>query len=94
MKMKWDGVTPEQYEAARDTVRWEEDIPEGAVFHVAWFADNAVHVVDVWESEDHWNRFVTGRLMPGVEEVGIRGEPQVKTFPAHAVFQPALAGRT
>ena len=29
MLMKWKGITPEQYDAARAAVRWEEDVPTG-----------------------------------------------------------------
>ncbi|WP_327316618.1 hypothetical protein [Streptomyces sp. NBC_01235] len=35
--------------------------------HVAWFADDAFHVLDVRESEEHVTRFIaTGFVSPGV----------------------------
>lgn len=42
MVMKWDGVTPDQYEKIRKTVNWEGDAPKGATFHVAGFNNNAL----------------------------------------------------
>lgn len=88
--MKWDGVTPAQYEKMRKSVDWETNTPPGAVFHIAGFKDNAIRVTDIWESEREFNNFVQTRLMPASKEAGIKGEPKVETFPAHAIFVPAL----
>ena len=30
------------------------------------------------------------RLMPGIEQVGVQGQPDVSWYEAHAYFQPAL----
>ena len=92
MKMRWDGVTPDQYDAAEKTVDWPSGIPEGAVHHVAWFTDGGLNVVDVWETEDDFNRFVEDRLMPGVQQVGIEGEPKVELHDTHRVFAAGYDG--
>jgi hypothetical protein len=86
MSMRWAGVTPEQYEEARQVVNWEGDVPDGAVLHVAYFDSNGIRVTDVWESEDDFNRFVESRLMPGVQQVGIQGQPDVEFYPVQNVF--------
>ena len=88
MIMKWNGVTPDQYEKLRKVVNWEGNKPKGAVFHVASFGKKGIRVTDIWESEADFNNFVQKRLMPGVKEVGIAGEPQTKIFPVHAIFVP------
>ena len=85
MKMRWDGATREQYEEARAKVGWEVSQPSGGHAHVCWFADGAMHVVDVWDSEADFNRFAEERLMPTVQEIGIPGQPQVEMHPAHAL---------
>jgi hypothetical protein len=90
MIMKWNGVTPGQYEQVRKTVNWEGNKPKGAIFHVASFGNNALHVTDIWESADDFNNFVQARLMPGVAQAGIQGQPLVETFPVHAIFVPDL----
>lgn len=90
LKMRWEGVTPDQYEALRPIVRWESDPPEGLVFHVAWFRDGGMTVLDVWESPAQFDDFMNGRLMPGIQQVGLEGQPQVKWIEAHAYFNPAL----
>jgi hypothetical protein len=86
MIMKWDGATPDQYEQVRKNVNWEGDKPKGAVFHVASFGNNALHVMDIWESQDDFNSFVQNRLMPGVMKAGIQGQPQIELYPVHATY--------
>lgn len=90
MLMKWDGITSDEYEEIRKEVDWEGNIPDGAVFHVAAFGNNAGHVTDIWESEDEMNSFIQNRLMPAVMKMGITTQPNVETFPVHAIFVPAL----
>jgi hypothetical protein len=88
MQMIWNGIGVEEYEAVRKHVNWEGDVPSGAIFHVMAVNDGGVRVTDVWESAEAFDAFVRDRLMPGVKELGIPGEPQVEILPAHAVFAP------
>jgi hypothetical protein len=90
MRMDWPEVTREQYDATLEAVGWEQTPPGGAIFHVAFFDEGGFKVVDVWESEEHFHRFVEDRLNPGIQQVGIEGEPKVTLTPAHRVFDPAL----
>ena len=88
MTMKWDGVTPDQYDKLRKVVNWEGNDPKGAVFHVAVFDASGIRVTDIWESQDDFNNFVQSRLIPGTAEVGIAGAPQVEFFTVHAIYVP------
>jgi hypothetical protein len=91
MYMDWPEVSAEQYDEACEKIDWEGDVPDGALFHVAWFDDETgFHVVDMWESAAQFNKFVEERLMPGVREIGIQGEPKVRLSEAHRVFTPAF----
>jgi hypothetical protein len=90
MNMRWDGVTPEQYEAAREQVGWEQRAPEGGLLHIASFADDGLRVTDIWETADDFNRFVEGRLMPVVREIGLQGDPDVTITAMHAVWNPGV----
>jgi hypothetical protein len=90
MIMRWAGVTPEQYEEAREKVDWEGDVPDGAMLHVACFDDSGLRVTDVWDSADQFNRFVEDRLTPAVQEIGIEGQPEVEFHPLQAVFNPGV----
>ena len=88
MSMKWDGVTPDQYDELRKSVRWEHEKPDGAVAHFAGFHNNSLRVTDIWESETDLNNFLHNRLMPGVAKIGIQTQPQVDVFPLYATFVP------
>jgi hypothetical protein len=90
MLMRWHGVTVDQYEEARSLVNWEGDVPDGAVLHIAGFDGDDLRVTDVWESPEQFQRFVDERLMPGVKEIGIEGEPEVRLYPLQAIFNPKV----
>jgi hypothetical protein len=89
MIMEWPGVTAEQYDAVRDIVHWERVLPPGGLAHIATVTPDGLRVTDVWDSAEDFQRFVDERLMPGVQQVGIAGEPKVEIFPNHALFLPA-----
>lgn len=90
MLMHWPEVSPEQYEAVRKEVNWENELPDGGKFHLAWFADDGFRVLDLWDSPQQFERFVNERLMPGVQKVGVQGQPNVQLSPSHALFIPNL----
>ena len=88
MNMRWRGVTQDQYDQVLSLVRWETDVPSGAKYHVASFDGDGLRVTDVWDSADDFNRFAQERLMPGVQQVGIAGEPEIEVTDAHRIFAP------
>ncbi|MEA2390516.1 MAG: hypothetical protein QOK31_625 [Solirubrobacteraceae bacterium] len=90
MHMHWPGVTPDQYEQVRRSVDWEGDLPDGAKLHVAGFDGDGITVLDVWESEEKFGAFQEQRLAPAVQEAGIEGPPDVRFYPLHGIFAPAL----
>ncbi|GEM_PF-3739379 len=85
MLMEWDGVTSEQYEAARKLVNWEGDVAPGGILHVAAFTDTGLRTADVWDSVEAFQTFVNTRLMPGVQQLGIpasRGSRSTRSTPS------------
>jgi hypothetical protein len=88
MAMRWDGVTQEQYDAVMERLRLDEDPPDGGMFHLAGPGEGGWRVVDVWESQEHFERFMNERLAATTQEVGLQGEPQVEFFPLHNVWAP------
>ena len=93
MSLQWPGLTPDQYDAVRARVRWEEEPPDGAVLHGAWFKPDGLHVFDIWDSEEQFQRFIAEKIMPAVKEVGIEGEPQTQISPLHRRFvAPGITG--
>jgi len=88
MLMHWPEVTEQQYQQVRKEVNWEGDPPVGAKLHVAWFAADGFHVLDLWDSAEEFESFVGQRLMPGVQKVGIQGQPVVQVETTTAIFAP------
>jgi hypothetical protein len=64
LTFSWPEITADVYDAVRKKVRREEDAPDGCVLHAAWFVDGSLNVMDIWESEDHFNRFIEARIAP------------------------------
>jgi hypothetical protein len=88
MEMKWPSISRDDYERAREAVNWEGDVPQGAMFHVAWF-EEGLRVLDLWESQQDFERFGSERLMPKLQELGIGSdEPDVQFHEVHAYFAP------
>jgi hypothetical protein len=90
MIMEWAGVTEEQYEATRKLVNWEREVPKGGMLHVSAITDKGLRVVDIWESAEEFKVFVDNRLMPGVQQLSIEGEPSVEIHPVHTLFTPTF----
>jgi hypothetical protein len=77
MHMVWAGITPDNYDAVCALANWEGDPPAGGLFHVASFADGALHVTDAWERAEDFEAFAANRLMPSVAGAGIVLDPPV-----------------
>lgn len=86
LNLRWAGVTPEQYDEVRDLVGWEETAPTGGRYHIAWFEDDGLHIVDVWDTPEQFQSFTDERLMAGVQKVGIETQPEVSFAPVHRVY--------
>lgn len=52
------------------------DAPDGLIMHSAGPSDDGWYVYDVWESQQHFDRFVQDRLMPALQDMGApMGQP-------------------
>jgi hypothetical protein len=91
MSLRWKGVTPEQYDAVRKIIDWDNHPIDGDLFHIAAFKDGELRVVDLWESPETFERFGEERLKPALAEAGLDGEPEIELYPAHNVYSPAYA---
>jgi hypothetical protein len=82
---KWDGITPGQYDALRENVGWERDVPAGMRSHVASFGGGVLRMTDVWDCEELFGTFVQTRILPGLRQLGIPGQPDMIIQAAHEV---------
>ncbi len=81
----WDGITPGQYDALRESVGWDRDVPAGMRIHVASFGEGVARMTDVRDSEELFATFVQTRILPGLRQLGIPGQPDMITQAAHEV---------
>jgi hypothetical protein len=81
----WDGITPGQYDALRELVGWDRDVPAGMRLHVASFGGGVLRMTDVWDSEELFGAFVQTRILPGLRQLGIPGQPDMIAQAAHEV---------
>lgn len=76
-------ISKSQYDALRAEVNWEKQLPDGGVVHAAAFDDSdRLHAADVWISADAMSAFVSNRLMPAVQKLGIE-PPDVSVHAVH-----------
>jgi hypothetical protein len=91
IRLKFAGGTQENYDAAHGVMDIDSNPPEGMIVHSAGPVDGGWGVIDFWESREAFDRFVSGRLMPGLHGLGDRGfpnPPDVKEFPVHNLQTP------
>jgi hypothetical protein len=91
LRIKFEGGTKDQYDAVNAQMGVEGNPPEGLIFHAAGPVDNGSWgALDFWESREHFDRFLEGRLGPAIQELGDRapqGPPDIKEFPVHNIIK-------
>jgi hypothetical protein len=91
LRLKFEGGTQDQYDTLHGHMGIDDDPPEGLVFHSAGPIEGGWGVIDFWESRDHFDRFLSSRLGPALQEVGdqaFQGPPDIKEFPVHHITKP------
>ena len=88
MSMEWTGVTQDQYNQVMRMLDLDKNPAAGGIFHVAGFSAGTLRVLDIWESQQAFEKFQKDRLNAAVQKAGIAGQPKVQFYPAHNVFVP------
>jgi len=73
------GGTKEQYEASVAAVHPADGLPPGQTFHAAGPSEGGWTIVAVHESQESWEQFRDGTLMPTMQagiEGGFQAPPQ------------------
>lgn len=71
--------------------------PEGLIVHAAGPTDEGVRIIDVWESEEAWERFRAERLQQAIAALGgpSRPEPTFRDLhPEHVVLPSRVVSRS
>lgn len=91
LTLRWPGATKEQYDKLLELVDWENEPARNGIFHVVWFEDDGMGIVDVWESEQDWQNFMDERLGRHFEAAGVEGTPEVQFHSVHRYFNTQAA---
>ena len=85
--MDFPGGTLEQYDQVIDKMGLEPggDTPDGAFFHWVTQTTDGLRVVDVWETQEEFDRFAQEQIGPYTQEVGMQA-PQMKVHDVHNHF--------
>ena len=79
------GMTATQYDSIiRDLESKGVGSPDGCVYHVAAPSSDGWFVVDVWESQEHFDRF-GDVLIPALDAAGVTAKPEVR--PIHNIIR-------
>jgi hypothetical protein len=62
-------VSREVVKAVGDEMRVHDDPPDGLIAHVLTETPDGCHVVDIWDSGEHFQRFRDARLLPAMGKV-------------------------
>jgi hypothetical protein len=84
-------LTAEVYDAVNVKAGVEGNPPEGLLMHSAGEVDGQFQIIDVWESEEHAQRFGDERLGPAIGEVmGAMppGPPPTTIYELHRLIMP------
>lgn len=70
MLMEIPGGTQEQYDRVMDELQLES-MPEGGIAHIAAPMEGGWRVLDVWETQQHFERFYEERLKHAIAVAGV-----------------------
>ena len=82
--MDFEGGTLDQYDQVIQKMGLERGgpMPDGGIFHWVTQTDRGLHVTDVWESREQFDRFAQEQIGPYTAEVGL-SEPRIEFYDAH-----------
>ena len=95
MLLAGEGVTKDSYTQVTEKMfgtypMRDEQSPEGLVLHTAGQSDQGWYIYDIWESQEHFQRFVESKLGPALQEIGAGGgssRPEPQFFPIETLVK-------
>ena len=86
IEMEFEGATREQYDKTLELMGLEPQgaAPPNALFHWCEVTDSGLHVVDVWESREAFEKFAEEEIGPKTAEAGIESPPTMTFHEVHS----------
>lgn len=82
----FEGATLEQYDQVLSKLGFTPggSGAPGTLFHFATATDNGVTVVDIWESQEAFEKFAQEKIGPVAAEVGFAAPPSITVAPVYS----------
>ena len=94
-EMRFAGATLDQYDRVMELMGLDrgDTQPEGALFHWVAATDDGIVVVDVWETDEQFDRFAKEQIGPSTQQAGIPAPPVVTRYAVHNMLGAGVAAR-
>jgi len=88
IRIKFQGLTQDQFDTAHDHINPERTAPKGLLFHASGPIDEGWGVIDFWESRADFDAFQS-QIQAGIAASGVElsAPPDVKEFPVHEIIR-------
>lgn len=88
IRIKFAGLTQEQFDQLNGEIDPDSNPPEGLMFHASGPVDGGWGVIDFWDSRQSFDTFSEERIRPAVQAAGaeLQSPPDIKEFPVHEHF--------
>ena len=88
---EFSGATLDQYDRVVERMNLGGKTAPGGIFHVCGPTENGIRIVDVWESQEVFEKFSKEQIEPITREFGMHG-PKVTIWPVHNILTPTPSG--
>ncbi|MGH9010623.1 MAG: hypothetical protein ACRDYF_12365 [Acidimicrobiia bacterium] len=88
LRLEFPSLTLQDYDSVCDALNFPDEWPDGLKAHASTEVDGRLRVMDMWESRQHFDRFVESRLQAAIgKALGDRAEaPQITEFQLHTIY--------
>ncbi|HEX4999737.1 MAG TPA: hypothetical protein VFY29_16050 [Terriglobia bacterium] len=90
MTMEWSGFTQDQYNQVMRALDLDKNPAAGNILHTAGFMGGTLHVMDIWESQQAFEKFHKERLTAVLQKVGITSQPKIQFYPVYNIHAPNM----
>ena len=84
------GLTATEYRAILDELGVETRPESGIYLHMTTPTEAGFRILEVWDEQAGFERFVEGRLVPANRAVGLDRQTNISVTPLHNLFAPRL----
>jgi hypothetical protein len=83
-------LTATEYRAVLDELGVENRPDPGIYLHLTTPTDFGFRIVEIWDEQPRFDRFVEQRLVPATKAVGMERDTKITVTPLHNLFAPRL----